>query len=42
MTNYELLQKINIELSKIKTDRVTHQQIVTVLAEIEKLIEKEK
>lgn len=36
MTAQELLHKINVELSKIRTDRVTHQEIVRVLAEVQK------
>lgn len=42
MTTQELFHKINIELSKIHTDRGTHQEIVRILSEIQKEVEKEK
>lgn len=42
MTAQELLHKINVELSKIRTDRLTHQEIVRVLSDVQKRVQKEQ
>lgn len=41
MTNEELIKKIDIELSKIKTDRDTHLKIFKILESIFNELDKE-
>ena len=42
MTTQELLHAINVELSKIRTDRLTHQEIVRVLSDVQKQLHEEQ
>jgi len=42
MTTQELLHTINVELSKIRTDRLTHQEIVRVLSGVQKRLQEQK
>ena len=42
MTTQELLHTINVELSKIRTDRLTHQEIVRVLSDVQKRLQEQK